>query len=133
MTTKRRRRHSPEQVVRKTSGRGCDAERWKTTRRAAFGGNRLEVSEATYLRWRNQIRRDEGRGGRRRLKELHEESGRAMKRSWPSRRWTSRCSSTSRRETGKPFPEACGGPRAASRVRGLRAKGVRGDRPAAKQ
>jgi hypothetical protein len=48
-----------------------------------------------------------------------------------TRLWTSRCSSTSRRETGKPFPEASGGRRASHEGRRLRAKGMHGGRSAA--
>jgi hypothetical protein len=70
MTTKRRRRHSPEQVVRKL--RDADAMLNAGKDQAAVL-QALEVSEATYLRWRNQyggMKAEEAK----RLKELHEEN-----------------------------------------------------------
>lgn len=70
MTTKRRKRHSPEQVVRKL--RDADAMLNAGKDQAAVL-QALEVSEATYLRWRNQyggMKAEEAK----RLKELHEEN-----------------------------------------------------------
>jgi len=52
MTNKRRKRHSPEQIVRKIQGadrilaEGCDV---------AAVLRQLNVTEATYYRWRNQF------------------------------------------------------------------------------
>jgi putative transposase len=51
MSTKRRRRHGPEEVVRKL--RDADAM-LNAGKDVAAVLQVLEVSEATYLRWRNQ-------------------------------------------------------------------------------
>lgn len=70
MTTKRRRRHTPEEVVRKL--RDADAMLNAGKDQAAVL-QMLEVSEATYLRWRKQyggMKAEEAR----RLKELEEEN-----------------------------------------------------------
>lgn len=72
MTTRRRKRHSPEQIVRKL--RDADAM-LNAGKDLAAVLQALEVSEATYLRWRNQY------GGMkateaRRLKELEDENRR---------------------------------------------------------
>lgn len=70
MSTRRRRRHTPEQIVRKL--RDADAMLNSGKDEAAVL-QALEVSEATYLRWRKQY------GGMKadaatRLKELEEEN-----------------------------------------------------------
>jgi putative transposase len=70
MSTKRRKRHSPEQIVRKL--RDADAMLNAGKDQAAVL-QALEVSESTYLRWRNQF------GGMKateakRLKELEDEN-----------------------------------------------------------
>ena len=70
MTTKRRKRHTPEQIVRKL--RDADAMLNAGQDQAAVLQS-LEVSEATYLRWRNQyggMKSEEAR----RLKQLEEEN-----------------------------------------------------------
>lgn len=72
MTTKRRRRHSPEQIVRKL--RDADAM-LNSGQDLAAVLQALEVSEATYGRWRAQY------GGMKaeealRLKKLEEENKR---------------------------------------------------------
>ena len=70
MTTKRRKRHTPEQIVRKL--RDADAMLNAGQDQAAVV-QALEVSEATYLRWRNQyggMKSEEAR----RLKQLEEEN-----------------------------------------------------------
>ncbi len=72
MRTKRGKRHTPEQIVRKL--RDADALLNAGKDQAAVL-QALEVSEATYLRWRNQY------GGMKateakRLKELEEENKR---------------------------------------------------------
>lgn len=72
MTTRRRKRHSPEQIVRKL--RDADAMLSAGKDQAAVLQS-LEISEATYLRWRNQyggMKAEEAR----RLKELEEENKR---------------------------------------------------------
>jgi hypothetical protein len=72
MTTRRRKRHSPEQIVRKL--RDADAM-LNAGKDLAAVLQALEVSEATYLRWRNQyggMKAEEAR----RLKELEEENKR---------------------------------------------------------
>ena len=75
MTTKRRQRHSPEQIVKKL--RDADAMLNAGQDEAAVLQT-LEVSEATYLRWRNQyggMKSEEAK----RLKELEEENKRLKK------------------------------------------------------
>lgn len=70
MTTKRRKRHTPEQIVRKL--RGADAMLNASKDQAALLQS-LEVSEATYLRWRNQyggMKAEEAK----RLKQLEDEN-----------------------------------------------------------
>ena len=72
MRTKRGKRHTPEQIVRKL--RDADAL-LNAGKDQATVLQALEVSEATYLRWRNQY------GGMKateakRLKELEEENKR---------------------------------------------------------
>lgn len=72
MTTKRRKRHSPEQIVRKL--RDADAM-LNAGKELAAVLQALEVSEAPYHRWRNQY------GGMKaeeavRLKKLEEENRR---------------------------------------------------------
>ena len=70
--TKRRKRHSPEQIVRKL--RDADALLNAGKDQAAVL-QALEVSEATYLRWRNQfggMKAEEAK----RLKQLEDENQR---------------------------------------------------------
>jgi putative transposase len=72
MSTKRKKRHTPEQIVQKL--READAMLNAGKDQAAVL-QALEVSEATYLRWRNQY------GGMKsteakRLKELEDENKR---------------------------------------------------------
>jgi len=72
MSTKRRKRHSPEQIVRKL--RDADAMLNAGQDVAAVFQN-LEVSEATYHRWRLQyggMKSEEAK----RLKQLEDESRR---------------------------------------------------------
>jgi transposase-like protein len=72
MTGKRRKRHGPEQIVRKL--RDADAM-LNAGKDVAEVLQALEVSEATYLRWRNQyggMKAEEAK----RLKELEEENKR---------------------------------------------------------
>ena len=75
MTTKRRKRHSPEQIVRKL--RDADAM-LNAGKDVAAVLQALEVSEATYHRWRNQyggMKAEEAK----RLKELENENKRLKK------------------------------------------------------
>ncbi len=70
MTMRRRKRHSPEQIVRKL--RDADAM-LNAGKDLAAVLQMLEVSEATYLRWRNQyggMKSEEAR----RLKTLEEQN-----------------------------------------------------------
>ena len=70
MTTRRRKRHTPEQIVRKL--RDADAMLNAGQDQVAVL-QALEVSEATYLRWRNQyggMKSEEAR----RLKQLEDEN-----------------------------------------------------------
>ena len=72
MTGKRRRRHGPEQIVRKL--RDADAM-LNAGKDLAAVLQALEISEATYLRWRNQyggMKSEEAK----RLKLLEEENKR---------------------------------------------------------
>ncbi len=72
MTGKRRKRHGPEQIVRKL--RDADAM-LNAGKDVAAVLQALEVSEATYLCWRNQyggMKAEEAK----RLKELEEENQR---------------------------------------------------------
>ena len=72
MTRKRGKRHSPEQIIRKL--RDADAMLNAGKDQAAVLQT-LEVSEATYLRWRNQyggMKAEEAK----RLKELEDENKR---------------------------------------------------------
>ena len=72
MTTRRRKRHTPEQIVRKL--RDADAM-LNAGKDLAAVLQSLEVSESTYERWRNQyggMKAEEAK----RLKELEEENKR---------------------------------------------------------
>ena len=83
----KRRRHTPEQVIRKLAegdkllGRGQDRR----------GGRRhLEITESTWHRWRNQyggMKADDAK----RLKELEQRERAAEEASWPTRRSTIEC------------------------------------------
>jgi transposase-like protein len=72
MTRKRRKRHSPEQIVKKLR----DAEAMLNAgKELATVLQTLEISEATYQRWRNQyggMKSEEAK----RLKQLEEENKR---------------------------------------------------------
>jgi putative transposase len=87
LITMKRYRHSPEQVVRKLR----EGERLLNDGKDLTEVLRhLEISEATWNRWRNQY------GGMkateaRRLRELEVENAR-LKKSWPRPSWTRRCS-----------------------------------------
>jgi putative transposase len=72
MTTRRRTRHSPEQIVRKL--RDADGM-LNAGKDVAAVLQALEISEATYLRWRNQyggMKSEEAK----RLKQLEDENRR---------------------------------------------------------
>ena len=72
MTTRRRKRHTPEQVVRKLRDADAMLNAGKDT---AAVLQALEVSESTYERWRRQyggMKAEEAK----RLKELEEENRR---------------------------------------------------------
>lgn len=72
MTTKRKKRHTPEQIVRKL--RDADAM-LNAGKELAVVLQALEVSEATFHRWRNQyggMKAEEAK----RLKHLEEENKR---------------------------------------------------------
>jgi len=72
MTTKRRQRHRPEQIVKKL--RDADAMLNAGKDEAAVL-QALEVSESTYLRWRNQYGGMKSEAARR-LKQLEDENRR---------------------------------------------------------
>jgi len=72
MTTRRRKRHTPEQIVRKLRDADAMLNAGKDT---AAVLQALEVSESTYERWRRQyggMKAEEAK----RLKELEEENRR---------------------------------------------------------
>ena len=72
MTSKRRRRHTPEQIVRKLRDADAMLNAWKDE---AAVLQALEVSESTYERWRRQyggMKSEEAK----RLKELEDENKR---------------------------------------------------------
>jgi putative transposase len=110
----KRHRHTPEQAVRKVR----EGERLLNDGKdLAEVLRRLEISEATWNRWRAQY------GGMKasqakRLKELEAENARSS--GWSlTRRWTSTCSRSWPRETSDPgaAPQGRGGPGGA--LRGL--------------
>lgn len=70
MTTKRRKRHSPEQIVKKL--RDADAM-LNAGKDLAAVLQALEVSESTYLRWRTQYGGMKAKEAKR-LKQLEEEN-----------------------------------------------------------
>ncbi len=138
MSGKKRKRHGPEEIVRKL--RDVDAM-LTAGRDQAAAVQALEVIDSTYHRWRNQyggMKSEEAK----RLKQLvadlsldnqmlkHVASGNPRGErvgprstlqhtdsvSFPAEQWGA----------PPPFAEAHGGDRASRRVRGLRAKGVRG-------
>ena len=107
MTTRRRKRHSPEQIVRKL--RDADAM-LNAGKDLAAVLQALEVSEATYDRWRTQyggMKAEEAK----RLKELEEENQR-LKELVAELTLDNRMLKHINEETGEPFPEASGGRRA---------------------
>ena len=121
MTTRRRRRHCPEQIVRKL--RDADAM-LNAGQDLAAVLQALEVSEATYHRWRNQyggMKSEEAR----RLKSLEDENKR-LKQIVADQALDLQMLRHVASETGRPFAQACGDRRASGTVRGLRAKGLCG-------
>ena len=101
MTSKKRRRHTPDQIIRKlaegnkllASGQELDAV-----------CRHLEVAESTWHRWIAQYGGMKASDAKR-LKELEAEN--AGSRSWsPTRPSTSTCSRRSRRETSNPESQA---------------------------
>jgi len=75
MTTGRRKRHSPEQIIRKLRDADAMLNAGKTIGEVCQA---LEVSEQTFHRWRNQyggMKAEEAK----RLKELDEENKRLKK------------------------------------------------------
>ena len=119
-----RRRHTPQQVVRKLRegerllGEGKDL---------GEVCRHLEVSEQTWHRWRNQY------GGMKaedtkRLKELERENQR-LKKLVAEQASTSTCSRRSAGETGEPRPSAASGGCARRAVRGFAAACLPGGRP----
>jgi len=86
MTGKRRKRHGPEQIVRKLR----DADTMLNVGKdVAAVLQALEVSEATYLRWRNQYGGMKAQEAKR-LKALEQENARlnVLGRTEPSERMT---------------------------------------------
>ena len=111
MTTRRRKRRSPEQIA--TKHRDADAM-LNSGKDLAVVLQTLEISEATYHRWRNQyggMKSDEAK----RLKQLEEEN-RRLRRSWPRRNSTTGCFVTLWKKTGEPFAETDCGQRASEFV-----------------
>lgn len=119
MTTRRRRRHSPEQIVRKL--RDADAM-LNSGKDLAAVLQALEVSEATYGRWRSQY------GGMKaeeavRLKQLEDENKR-LKQLVADQALDIQMLKFVNEGNCKPFPEAWRGREAPRGVRGFRAKGM---------
>jgi len=115
----KQRRHTPEQVVRKLREGNRMLAEGKTLPEVAKA---LEVSENTFHRWRAQyggMKADDVK----RLKELERENT-TLKGSSRTRRWRSRGSRRSRRETGEPVAPARSGPDAAGSPGRLGAAGV---------
>ena len=75
MTERRRKRHSPEQIIKKLREADAMLAAGKTIGQVAQA---LEVSEQTFHRWRNQYGGMKA-GEARRLKELEEENKRLKK------------------------------------------------------
>ena len=97
MTKKRRKRHTPEQIVKKL--RAADAM-LNSGKEFAAVLQALETSESTYQRWRNQyggMKASEANG----LRSLRMRIA-SSKKSLPTSNLTSKCLSTCKRETGKP-------------------------------
>jgi putative transposase len=108
-TQMKRRRHTPEQVVRKLREAKKMLDEGKTISEVA---KELEVSENTFHRWRAQYGGGMKADDVKRLKELERENTRLNRivadrssRSTRSKRW--------RRESGRPGPAAPGDPVAA--------------------
>ena len=121
----KQRRHTPEQVVRKLREADRTLAEGKTIPEVAKA---LEVSENTFHRWRAQyggMKADDVK----RLKELERENT-TLKGSSRTRRWRSRGSRRSRRETGEPVAPTSGGPDAQGSPRHLGAAGVSDRSPA---
>ncbi len=113
MTTKRRKRHSAEQVVRKL--RDADAL-LNAGKDLASVLQSLEVSESTYQRWRSQyggMKAEEAK----RLKELEDEN-RRLKQLVADQALDIQMLKHVASKTGEPFPEAWG--QSASRKRSSR-------------
>jgi putative transposase len=124
-TIMKRRRHTPEQAVRKIR----EGERLLNEGQELVEVLRhLEITEATFNWWRAQyggMKADEAK----RLKSLEVENQRL--RSWSlSRRWTSTCSRSWRRETFDPGTQTPRRDSAAAAFRGFPAPGVPCRRPA---
>ena len=121
-----RRRHTPEQIVRKLR----EADRLLAEGKdVAEVARHLQVTEQTYHRWRNAVRRHEGR--RRQAAEGARDGEHAAEAaSWrtrSSRTW--RCG-RSRRETGEPVEATSSRAHVAGTARHLAAAGVPDRRPA---
>ena len=115
----KRRRHTPEQIIRKLR----EAERLlgegKTIPEAA---KELGISEQTYHRWRNQYGGMKANDAKR-LKELERENQR-LKRIVADQALNIDALEEVARGTGRPGPEASGGRDAARPPGSLRAPGV---------
>jgi|ERR1700733_3728558 len=119
MRRKLRKRHGPEQIVRKL--RDADAM-LNAGKELAAVLQALEVSESTYLCWRHQygdMKAEEAK----RLKQLKEENKR-LKQLVAKQALDIQMLKYVAEKTGEPFPEADGGRRIAGTVLGFRAKGL---------
>src|SRR3954470_6529990 len=100
----KRRRHTPEQVIRKLREADRRLGEGKTISEVARA---LEISQNTYHRWRNQfggMKADDAK----RLKELERENAR-MKKIVADQVLENQALKEVRRETGEPGPPASGG------------------------
>ena len=126
MTSKRRKKHKPEQIVAKL--RDADAM-LNAGKDLAAVLQALEISEATLHRWRAQyggMKSEEAK----RLKALEDEN-RRLKQLVADQALDIQM--LKHLSEGNCFPEASGSDRASIEVRDLRAKGLQSNRPAAKQ
>jgi putative transposase len=120
----RRRRHTPEQIIRKLREGEKQLEQGVGLPEVL---KHLEITEATWYRWRNQYGGMKSEDAKR-LKELERKT--PGSRRWSlSRRWTATCSRSSTGETGEPRPQTSRGAGAAA-VGGLPTPRVCSGRPA---
>ena len=119
MTAKNRRRHTPDQIIRKLAEGNKQLGGGKELDEVC---RHLEIAESTWHRWVAQYGGMKANDAKR-LKELE---GRTPGRrdSLPMPSWTRTCCGRSRRETFDPEPETSSGHDAARPVRGVSTTGL---------